>query len=356
MRLLSLFSLLGETFALLATSRELLNNSPLTVELLESGLPGAVVARITNRGFENAYFSTWRNPLSEEELARKVDVRTANNELAQFMNAQGLPFDVDIPLDDSVLLKSGATIERLIDVAGNYELRKDEQYIVQAEGFIPYRLEGESSWTKAAAYQTKPLSLDLTHASVIHDSEFDSHSRHVMKGCDDAQFTALVQRSINATADIAKSVAEKVKAGKNKAAFVAYFKVDDEATRQVVADRYFAMASTLKGNDAKSTISCRSSCTGYYSIGAAWTGPSDGSTFFCPAMKTAPEKPTKCVRMSWPGVIMHELSHNARLFKPGTLDTAQGPAGSKQLSAAQALRNADTFNMFGQSMHLDTVC
>ncbi|KAF2429130.1 hypothetical protein EJ08DRAFT_698708 [Tothia fuscella] len=145
-------------------------------------------------------------------------------------------------------------------------------------------------------------------------------------------------------------------AGKNKEAFTANFKVDDAATRKVIADRYFAIAGTLRGDDAKSIISSRAECTGYLAIGAAWTGPADGTTFFCPIMKKNPEKLSKCVRMSWPGVIMHELSHNARLFKPGALDTAQGPAECKRLSTAQAIKNADTFNMFGQSMALNTVC
>jgi len=353
MHFFTLASIFGGALALTESQ---LAASPLKVEIEKFDHPGLFLARITNNGLETAYFSSFRNPLSEDGRARKVEVYDASNEAVQFLNAEGLPVNDAVPLTQSVKLVPGASVTRLIDVLDNYDLEREQTYTISSEGLIPYRLEGESEWTKAAAYRTNTISFNASNALVHEHSVVESHSRHTFKGCDDTKFSDLVKRSVDDTAKIAKVVADKVRAGKNKEAFTAYFKVDDAATRKTVADRYEAMATTLSGKDTKSIISCRSACTGYFAIGAAWTGPADGSTFFCPAMKSYPEKLSKCMRMNWPGVIMHELSHNGRLYRPSTADTAQGGPACKRLSAAQAIRNADTFNMFGQSMYLDTVC
>ena len=80
---LTVSKLLGEHLRLQA------GTSLLRIQLQESEIPGNVRALITNRGSIKAYFSTWRNPLSSDDYARKLNVVTANDEFIQLLRAEG---------------------------------------------------------------------------------------------------------------------------------------------------------------------------------------------------------------------------------------------------------------------------
>jgi hypothetical protein len=337
-----------------ASVRSQLALSPLQVKLQHSATPGKVEAVITNRGLSTAYFSTWLNPLSQNEQARKVDVLNTIQEPVQFLNAEGLPTSLDIP-DEYEILPIGVSTVREIDIASNYELESGKEYLIQAGGFVPFRREGEATWTNSAAYETNVLRLTAPEDIHVH-APVDFAEKYILQTCEDATLMQKLNVSIALAAKVAKVVAEKTAAGKNKDAFAAYFIEDTPEARKKVADRYTAIYKTLTDNKGPTKIACRAQCTGYYAIGAAWTGPTTGLTEICPAMKSYPAEMRVCNRMNWPGVLLHELSHSGILFKPSTADTAQGSGPCKKLTARQAIANADTFNMYGQSVYLDKVC
>jgi hypothetical protein len=73
-----------------STVRSQLASSPLRMELRASTNSGKIRAIITNQGVSTAYFSTWQNPLSQNEKERRVDVLDIKSEPVQFLNAEGL--------------------------------------------------------------------------------------------------------------------------------------------------------------------------------------------------------------------------------------------------------------------------
>lgn len=331
-----------------------LATSPLQVTLQPSESAGKVEAIITNHGLRAAYFSTRNNVLSPDTQARKVDVLNSQQEYVQFLNAEGLPTSLEIS-DEYEIIPPGVSTVREIDIASNYELESGKQYLIQAGGFVPFRMEGEETWTASAAYETNVLHFTAPKVVKFH-APVEIADKYILQTCADETLMKKLNTSIALAAQVAKVVAEKTAAGKNKDAFEAYFKEDTPEARKKVADRYTAIYKTLTDAKGPTRIACRAECTGYYAIGAAWTGPTTGLTELCPAMKAYPAEMKVCNRMNWPGVLMHELSHSGILFRPSTADTAQGPAACKKLSAKQAITNADTFNMYGQSVFLDKVC
>jgi hypothetical protein len=196
-------------------------------------------------------------------------------------------------------------------------LQSGHQYSVQAGGFIPYRVELDGIWTGTAAFETNIL-------SHIAPKEIEAHipvqfkEKYILQACADPTLMQKLNTSIPLAGALAKKAAENTASGKNKDAFFAYFKVDNAENRKKVADRYTAMYKTLTDKSGPTKISCRAECTGYYSKGLAWTSVIGGSTEICPGMKTFPADLKKCNRMNWPGVLLHELSHSATLFRPST--------------------------------------
>lgn len=67
-------------------------------------------------------------------------------------------------------------------------------------------------------------------------------------------------------------------------------------------------------------------------------------------------RPQKCIRLSFPGAMIHKLSHSPVLFKPSTNNRAQGPEVCKRLSASQAIINVDTFDLRAQSIGQHPAC
>jgi deuterolysin len=329
-----------------------LASSPLHVELRQSQMPGNVQVIVSNRGFSTAFFSTWRNPLSQDSQARRIDVLTAQEQPVEFLKAEGLVTSLDIP-EEYEEIPAGSYVTRDINIVSNYEVQAGKEYLVQAGGFVPYRLEGDQTWTNGAAYETNILPItvpDYVHVPV------PVAGNYILQSCEDEILMQKLNISIALVVDVAKKVAEKTAAGKNKDAFVAYFKEDNAENRKKVAERYTAIYKTLTDSKGPTKIACRAQCTGYYAKGAAWTGPTTGMTELCPAMKQYPAEMKRCNRMNWPGVLIHELSHSGVLYRPSTGDRAQGPQQCKALSAQQAIANADTFNLYAQSVYLDTVC
>ncbi|KAF2403168.1 zincin [Trichodelitschia bisporula] len=337
--------------------RSQIETSPLHIELQNSELTGHVRAVITNRG-ETALFSTWQNPLSTDQLARKLYV-TIGGDPVQFLNPEGLP--VGAP-EEYESLPAGVSITREINIASHYELQPSEQYEVQAGGLVPFRLgdqRGDAVYETNVLSFTAPDEIPVRHVdgiTVEAASNAEAASNFIYGACEDQVLNAKVKRSIPIAAAMAKKASEETAAGKHKDAFVAYFKVDNEANRKKVADRYAAIYKTLTSETGPIKIACRATCTGFYAIGAAWTEPTTGKTEFCPTIKQYPDDAKKCERMNLPGVIMHELSHSSLLYKPSTGDQAQGPQQCKALAEKSALNNADTYNLYGQSVFLDTVC
>jgi hypothetical protein len=70
---------------------------------------------------------------------------------------------------------------------------------------------------------------------------------------------------------------------------------------------------------------------------------------------TYPAEVKRCYYPNFPGAILHELSHSTAVYKPSTNDYATGD-GCKKLTEARGLNNADSYNMYAQSIYLGRVC
>jgi hypothetical protein len=257
--------------------------SPLQITLQRSGIEGNIRALITNRGSAAAYFSTWQNPLSIDDLARKVDVTTAGANFTLFLNPEGF-VPGDFRSKSYELLIAGGSVIREIDIASNYDVQPGKEYYVQAGGSVPYYIEGKAETILDATYESNTLPLVLQSMPV---RQADMMSNYILGTCENAVLKKKIETSIPIALDMAKKASAAAASGTNSAAFVAYFKSDTPENRKKVSERFAAMAKHLSApGEGPTRLTCLTSCTGYMANGAAWTGVSGGLTQFCPPVCT----------------------------------------------------------------------
>jgi hypothetical protein len=268
--------------------RGLRQGSPLNVQLQNSTHDGMVRAVITNQGSLPMYFLASRSPLSTDLLERKLDVFTAEDKVAQFLNSEGFPESIPSATEAYTRIEAGSSVAREIDIASNYDIQTEQTYGVKAGGVIPFFAEGQGiEDVQYASYESNVVFLTTAFTSrrPAETSSLETSSKYILNKCSNAGLMEKIKTSLPIAHEMAVKASEATAAGKNKEAFLAYFKVDSPDTRKKVANRYAAMAKALsKPGEGPTKIACLDSCTGRMAGGAAWTGVTGGLTQFCPTV------------------------------------------------------------------------
>jgi hypothetical protein len=335
--------------------------SPLHVELQTSEITGHIRAIVSNQGAKAAFFSTSGNPLSTGAES-KVRVYNENEENISFLGPeahQRNPAGVDYQM-----LSAGESVVREIGVT-DYELNPGQQYFVQAAGYVPYYLEGqtsESALSQSAMFEANVLSFTApeTLSPKIKAVETPASPSIIFSGCKDKQVEALLEQMFALALNMTTRTIEYVNNGKDREAFKTWFKNDDAETRKAVLSRYLPIQKALSTKTGPITIQCAESDWGVNYCkqrqALAYTEPQLGRASFCPASKYYPAECKRCNDGNHAGNLIHEMTHMSPIFSPPTVDHCQGSTPCKALSPAKMIMNANNYNMLAQSIYLGKPC
>jgi Deuterolysin metalloprotease (M35) family len=338
--------------------------SPLQIQLRHvegSEDKDSIQAVIANRGSVAAFFSTSENPLSKED-EQKVHVFNEQNEPIEFLSPGGFITSLSSVSSDYEKIPAGESITRKIEISSKYALNAGEKYFIEAAGFVKFYVENQQeSETQNVAYETNalpfvaPNNLPAALTEVNRLLQDLAASSYLYQGCSDTKLAPKLNESIPLAVEMSEKAAAAALTGTDRTAFVTWFKADTPQNRKVVSERYTAIAEALSSSKGPVKISCSSTGTCAKGVAGAFTSVNTGDSVFCAVSNFMPVKVTRCNRATLPGVVIHELSHSAVVYRPSTCDCAQGTQ-SKTLSEARAIVNADTFNMYAQAVYLGQNC
>jgi deuterolysin len=343
--------------------RPTLQKSNLHVELQALTISGNIKAIITNSGSSAANFSTYQNILSSDPNVRKLYVFTPEDEPVAFMGV-GETFYAsgqELAKEFQTLLP-GLSITKEIEIVSRFDLQPNHTYVIQAAGFVPYYIEGQGSANlQTALFESNLLewSSPNTISPLSRAVELQSAAEFILGSCQNKALQDNIKKAATVAAAMANKAASHAMEGKDRATFIAYFKKDSPENRKKVSGRLSAIASVLSTDRGPIKIVCgegpKSPCA--KGGGAlAWTEVSGGNTFICPNMAKVPAGTTSCDSTQLPGILIHELTHSADIYKPSTDDIASEPQRCKALSEARALNNANSYNLYAVSVYLGKVC
>ncbi|KAL7272229.1 hypothetical protein RUND412_004974 [Rhizina undulata] len=333
-------------------------DSPLVVELIPSSENAVITATITNSGATDLKLLNLGTILTDGPV-EKVDVFLKGQKLAFKGIYYSYFFD---NLDDSAftLLPAGGSIQKNIELAGLYDFTTSGPYKIVAQGALPfiYACEEPSTFDKNAPpafwYQSKGLSLevDVELAQKVPSLAKPITERVVATGCSGSNKTALINALAGAVT-YAKKASTAAKLG-SEIKFNEYFNTTSNYTRYTVSTRFSAVASAASSNSTGQVSYYCSDPYGYCRPNViAYTVPTYNTIANCDIFYTLlPAVTSQCHGQDRIGTVMHELTHASAVVNPWTKDYAYGYWAAVQLSAQQAVQNADTYALYGQAINL----
>lgn len=339
-------SLAGMASAAAINAKELA--SPISVSLASVDHT-TVKATITNTGSQG-YNIMHKGTLLDTLPVNKFRV-TKDSASARFVGVKLRMSTTGFEADDFTALAPGESKEVVVDLAQLYGLDASGLYDINAVGSFRF-----AELNSTELVQGGRLSFTSNHLSLTVDGAKASQvtkaihaalaSRSTIQSdCSASQKTTIAdgERRCAAQANAAATAALSGSATK----FQEYFKSTATKDRQLVANRLKAVAkectSTPGGILAVHCADVYNFCT---SNTFAYTVSEDDAVVWCNQYWTHATETTQCHGDDKAGTTIHEYTHASSVFSPGTEDNAYGYADCMQLSRAEALNNADTYEYF----------
>jgi hypothetical protein len=344
---------------------DVVEKSPLQVQLLPSRHPSNVDVVITNKGERGTYY-----PLSQKDLMSALQLYNANDEPIPKVHPEDEVSHARVRFQSQFqLVKPGESLVHELEILSEYDLEAGETYYVQVGGEMPYYHEGQDQQA-AVSPHTHIFEADVlpfTAPSYLPPKRWVQNATTAdapditISACSDSQMGQMLTQTVPHALEQVKKSITYVQSGANRDAMKSFFKADDANTRKVIIERLTKMATALESRTGPARVECLEKKDQYYSycvnIGAvAITNPTTGAVSICPASKRYPVKFKACGDSNWGGTLVHELTHSNVVYKPVTTDITYTLAGCKGLSTARALTNANNFNFLADSVMLGRSC
>ncbi|ERF75064.1 hypothetical protein EPUS_04846 [Endocarpon pusillum Z07020] len=253
--------------------------------------------------------------------------------------------------DAFTTLEPGEAFTSVINIAALHEVAGGE-YTVSTEGAIPYAALDTTEIAGSIAYESNllPLTLSDDDVAVVPRAVPILDKRTILEGCSGQEDVAQ-REGLGRLINVAPLAAEAARSG-DPARFQEFFKTTDDAVRQNVAAKFDAITSESSSTTSGSTTYFCEDQFGYCSPNTlAYTLPSQNLIANCPLFyNRLSSLSTRCRDQDQTTTILHEFTHAPGVFGVGTQDFAYGYAASVQLTARQALRNADTYALFANAV------
>lgn len=330
---------------------------PLSVEITDSESHVVNVA-VTNTGSET--ISVFKgNTVFSDHATKDLLVADADGNALPFEGVYVNYKKTGLAASSFQQIEAGQTVTVPVNAAKSYKLDGVSQAKVTAiQGFRYVEgTEAPSSFTDLAACEDVTSGeVEVTPDQTTVAEQHISHKRELPA-------TSRIQRrsitysscSTSQTSTLKTSVSDAISMA--SAAYTAAGTAADYFTTWFISTSNEAKVRTIYNDVANvQTTSPKISCTDTYSdctSGDAllYTVPSDNVIVPCPnnGFWDFPELASQCSGDDYDkaGSILHEMTH---LY--GTDDWAYGPDAAKALSATKAAANADTYEMYAESVRL----
>ncbi|ATY59311.1 Peptidase deuterolysin [Cordyceps militaris] len=260
---------------------------------------------------------------------------------------------------DFTPLAPGESKAVVVDVASLYALDTSGTYHVHAAGRLRFAEANSTELVRGRGlrFASNRLALDVDGPAarqVLRDVEARLAAMRrstVQSDCTDAQKATVVDGLARCASQASKAADAALNGSAAK--FKEYFMSTAAKDRQLVADRLTAVA---KECDASPGGVLDLHCKDVYNYCAsntyAYTRSSANAVIWCKQYWNHDLETETCHGDDKTGTTIHEFTHADSVFSPGTDDNAYGYDDCMQLSRADALTNADTYEYYANAIHL----
>lgn len=260
-----------------------------------------------------------------------------------------------------VPIEAQQSIETKIDIAELYDVETTDSYIVRATGAMPYADLNSTTLTgDSVAFSSNILTLDIDgdvakatpYAIDTHTLTLDRRTDLDTTGCSQSNANAIAA-ALHNCAVLATAAAEAATNG-SSTKFREYFKTTSASARRTVSQRFLAVAADCASSSGGVTTTSCSDTYGYCEEGVlAYTLPRYNHIAYCPIFYSYLEPVSEqCHDQDQATTVLHEETHAEGVMSPGTEDFAYGYSAQKQLSAEEAVLNADSYAMFANAVYV----
>lgn len=250
-------------------------------------------------------------------------------------------------------LGAGETLEDEFDIASTADLSKGGAVTLQSNGLASLVTDGAVSGSIPFSSNKLSMNVNGAEASAVKkaiDNTLDRRTQ--VTGCSGSRESALLQALDNSAA-LANMAAQEAASG-SASKFQEYFATTDSSVRQLVAERFRAVAQESSStNSGDTTYHCTDNL-GYCQPNVlAYTLPSRNYIANCDIYYTAlPPLAQRCHGQSQATTTLHEFTHAPGVFQPSTRDLGYGYEAATSLSTEEALRNADNYALYANGKYL----
>lgn len=242
-------------------------------------------------------------------------------------------------------LAAGDSIEDEFDIASTADLANGGTITLNSQGFVPVVKNGKV--TGFLPFKSNSLSVDVDGAKAATIAKAIAHNvrRTTLEDCSGSQRSAL-ETALSNAADLATQAADAAESG-DESKFEEYFMTTDAETRSTVAERLRAVARESSTSGSSTTYYCEDTL-GYCEPNVlAYTLPSLNVIANCDIYYSElPALARSCHAQDQATTTLHEFTHAPGVYSPGTDDLGYGYNAATQLSAADALNNADSYALY----------
>jgi deuterolysin len=223
---------------------------------------------------------------------------------------------------------------------------------VVSEGAVPVADGSGKDVNGAVTYKSNTLKItvDGQRASGVQKAVKKLEKRHdkrtVLQGCSGTQGDA-TRSALQYSQRLASGAATAAASG-SAAKFEEYFRTTASSSRQLVANRFRAIATESGSTTSGGTDYYCTDTLGYCTPNViAYTLPSNNIIVNCPIYYSELSLiSSQCYGQDRASTTLHEFTHAPAVVSPFCEDYAYGYAASTRLPASQALQNADSYALF----------
>ncbi|PGH02241.1 hypothetical protein AJ79_07690 [Helicocarpus griseus UAMH5409] len=329
----------------------------LDVSLASTGNTQVKVS-ITNTGSEETSVLKV-NTFFDESPIKKVNVlkEGAQDEVPfKGIRLSYNPFDLN--QDDFQPIAPGQTIDAEFDIAETLDLTEGGNYIVSAEGVLPFSNPECTGITGVIPYKSNEITIHVdgklaARTETVH-AKFERLARRteIVDSCTPEQ-KQVVTKALKTAEDLATAASKEALCGDSRK-FEQYFRTTGSSVRKDVSERYAAIAKEASSTTSGHTkYHCEDTANACKKGVIAYAVTGKNIVVNCPSYYDMAEVSDGCGGKDQALTIIHEFTHIDEVYSPATTDYTYGLEASISLDADKAIKNADNYNFYAHSVRLN---
>ncbi|RMJ28078.1 hypothetical protein PHISP_01018 [Aspergillus sp. HF37] len=310
-----------------------------------------VKAAVKNTGSEDVTF-VHLNFFGDGAPVEKADVYHNDKQL-EFQGIRRQYRTEGLTSESLTTLAAGETLEDEFDIASTNDLSKGGAVSLQSNGIVSLVTDGNVSGSIPFSSNKLSMNVNGAEASSVKkaiDNTLDRRTQ--VASCSGSRESALLQALDNSAA-LSNMAAQEAASG-SASKFREYFATTDSSVRQLVAERFRAVAQESSSTSSGDTAYHCTDNLGYCQPNVlAYTLPSRNYIANCDIYYTAlPPLAQRCHGQSQATTTLHEFTHAPGVFQPSTKDLGYGYQAATSLSTQEALNNADNYALYANALNL----